>query len=153
MLLFIGRLPPNFRRQQLYNFVKRGIRNKGLLGLLQKTAKFDCKIMMMRDKNAQEPEYFAVVSGLSFEAARKAIRNLNHVQFNGKVVGVRVYRVRSWTNDRRRLQLHTKPDPTKEQRHRDRRGRWTVTEIWQTTVHRRSRESSVSDRGLLFRIF
>jgi RNA recognition motif-containing protein len=149
MLLFIGRLPPNFRRQQLYNFVKRGIRNKGLLGLLQKTAKFDCKIMMMRDKDTQELEYFAVVSGLSSETARKAIKNLNHVQFNGKVVGVRVYRVRSWTNDRRRLRLHTKPDPTKEQRLRDRRGRWTVTEIWQTTAHCRSRESSVSDRDFV----
>jgi len=130
MQLFIGRFPQNFGKEHLRRFVMRGIRGKGLLGLLQrKPTGFHCTVMVMQDRDSGIREYFAVVSHLPYKIAQRVISNLNGTHFNGKVVEVHEYRVRSWKNDRRQLVSEIQPGQTREQRIRDRRDRWTVTEV------------------------
>jgi RNA recognition motif-containing protein len=130
MQLFIGRLPHELSKQQLCRFIARRIRKKGPLGLFQKNkVTFDCKIMVMRDKDTGGTEYFAVVSHLPYKIAQQAIKNLNRTPFNGKVLEVREYCVRSWKNDRRQLESEIQPEQIRERRIRDRRDRWTMTEV------------------------
>jgi hypothetical protein len=130
MQLFIGRIPHEIGRKELYRFVARGIRNKMPLGLLQKNrVTFDCKIMVMRDKDTGGTEHFVLVSHLPYKIAQRIIKNLNGAQINGTVVEVREHRVRSWENDRRQLYFGDKLEQQQERRGRDRRDRWMVKEI------------------------
>ena len=130
MQLFIGRLPHELSKQELCRFIAHRIRKKGPLRLFQKNkVAFDCKIMVMRDKDTGGTEYFAVVSHLPYKIAQQAIENLNGTLFNGEVVEMREYRVRSWKNDRRQLESETQPEHIRERRIRDCRDRWTVTEV------------------------
>jgi hypothetical protein len=85
--------------------------------------------MMMRNKDTGGTEHFAVVSHLPYKIAQQAIKHLNGTLFNGKVVEVREYRVRSWKNDRRQLESEIQPEQIRERRIRDRRDRWTVMEV------------------------
>jgi hypothetical protein len=132
MQLFIGRIPHEIGRKELCGFVARGIRGKRPLDLLQKKrVTFDCKIMVMRDKDTGETEHFALISHLPYKIAQRVIKNLNGAQINGTVVEVREHRVRSWENDRRQLYFGDKPEQQEERRGRDRRDRWMVKEIWE----------------------
>jgi len=128
MRVFIGRLPRNFNQKQLREFIARGIRGRGPLGLLhRKPPELDCKIMVMRDNDTGTEEYFALVSRLPHEIVQRIIRNLDGQRFNGKIMAVHEYRDRNWKNDRRLRQFYKKSVQTRERRSRERRGRWTVT--------------------------
>ena len=131
MRVFIGGLPRSFTQQQLRELIARGIHGRGPLGLLRRKMlpELDCKIMVMRDNGEGTLRYFALVSRLPYEIVQRIIKDLNGQRFNGSIMTVYEFRDRDWKNDRRLGQFHKKSVETRKRRSRERRGRWTITEL------------------------
>ena len=130
MQLFVGRFPHKFSKQELCRVVARATRKNVLLGLLQKNkTTFGCKIMMMRNKDHGESQYFAIISNLPYKIAQRVIKNLDGKCLNGCILTVREYKVRSWKNDARQSQSDTSSQTGLERRIGERRNHWSITEV------------------------
>lgn len=110
MRLFVGPLAESAGQQDVRDFIETGMRPKGPLAFLKKTAgRVSCTMMEVPGGEGRGATYFAVVHIHPTSLAEKVIANLNGALIKSKAVTVREFIERDAVNERRRKPLSEHP--------------------------------------------
>jgi hypothetical protein len=110
MRLFVGPLPQSAGQKDVRDFIETGIRQRGPLAFLNKTAgRVSCTMMEVPGREGRGPIYFAIVHIHPASLAEKVIRNLNGSTIRSRAVAIREFIERDPGNERRRSPSSEQP--------------------------------------------
>lgn len=117
MNIFLRRIPANTKHAEISEFVYPALKR----GFFRESGRIiDVEILALQDTRIGTIEYHGLVTLDSDDSVQKAVRGLKSRRFNGRLVVVRPYYHRSWSNDSRQQQ-NTVNESFLEKRKGDRR--------------------------------
>lgn len=113
MDLFVGNVPPDVVPNELRRIFERPL----FRGLPP-----DCRIGVVRARDERGRELvYGLISGLPDRTARRLIRRLNSRRYRGRLLMVRPFVHRAYSNERRALNWRERPWPWDDRRTGERR--------------------------------
>lgn len=99
MVILLSKIPADTQKEDIAEFVRPALRNPLYIKMGRILA---INLLVLKDKQLNDLEYYGLVKIEPDEAAQKAIKKLNRKIFKGKRIAVREYTCkRIWQNDRR----------------------------------------------------
>ena len=103
MIIFVKGIPSSAQRQDLHDFILRGLQRRWLLPMFQKKSVDKCDILRIENMENQRFEYHGLVHVGDDRTGQALIKQLDGTRFGDREVEVRSYQQRTGQRDRRLL--------------------------------------------------